>query len=70
MPADWEVIGNGTLVSTTTSAGQKTRTFTWRMTQPHATYLLSLCGGPFDIKKDEWRGVPLLYVVAEGQGRD
>jgi aminopeptidase N len=68
VPAGWDVIGNGTLTSTTTSDDGKTRTFTWKMTQPHATYLLSLCGGPFDVKKDEWRGVPLLYVVPKGKG--
>jgi len=38
------------------------------MKLPHATYLLTLCGGPFDIKKDKWRGVDLWYVVPKGEG--
>ncbi len=66
--SDWDVIGNGVLVKTTLSADKKRKTFDWKMTQPHATYLLSLCGGPFDIKKDKWEGVDLWYVVPKGEG--
>ena len=66
--ADWDIIGNGTLVSSTLSADKKKRTFDWKMTQPHATYLLTICGGPLDIKKDSWEGVDLWYVVPKGQG--
>jgi aminopeptidase N len=66
--ADWDVIGNGVLVSTTPSADKKRKTYHWKMTQPHATYLLSLYGGPFDIKKDKWEGVDLWYVVPRGSG--
>lgn len=66
--ADWDVVGNGVLVSTKLSADKKRKTFDWKMTQPHATYLLSLVGGPFDIKKDKWEGVDLWYVVPKGSG--
>lgn len=66
VPADWTVVGNGVLVSNKLSADKKKRTFEWRMTQPHATYLLSLCGGPLDVKKDKWEGVDLWYVVPAG----
>jgi aminopeptidase N len=68
VPADWTVIGNGSLVSTTTSDDGKRKTYVWKMDLPHATYLLSLCGGPFDVTRDTWRGVPLLYVVPKGEG--
>jgi len=68
VPADWQVIGNGSLVSDTLSADKKTRTYDWKCSIPHATYLLTLCGGPFDIKKDNWEGVDLWYVVPKGQG--
>lgn len=64
--ADWTVVGNGALVSDTTQG--KRRTFHWRMTQPHATYLLSLCAGPFDIKRSTWEGISLWYVVPKGYG--
>lgn len=66
VPADWTVIGNGTLKSNTLSTDGKTRTFDWQMTQPHATYLLSLVAGPFDVKTVIWRGVPLMYVAPKG----
>lgn len=69
VPAAWTVVGNGALVSDTPSADKKTRTVVWRMDQPHATYLLSLVGGPFDVKKDDWEGTPLWYVVPRGQGQ-
>jgi aminopeptidase N len=57
VPADWTVIGNGVLVSNKLCADRKTRTFDWRMAEPHATYLLSLAGGPFDVKTVHWRGI-------------
>src|SRR5262249_5115290 len=37
VPADWQVIGNGTLESNALTSSAKQRTFHWRMTQPHAT---------------------------------
>lgn len=66
--SDWDVVGNGVLVGTKLSDDKKRKTFDWKMSQPHATYLLSLCGGPFDIKKDNWQGVDLWYVVPKGEG--
>lgn len=66
VPKDWEVISNGKLMSDRVSG--KTRTVDWKMTQTHATYLTSLVCGPFDIKRDSWRGVPLYYVCPKGMG--
>lgn len=66
--SDWQMIGNGILTGTTLSADKKKKTFNWKMTQPHATYLLTMVGGPFDIKKDNWEGVDLWYVVPKGEG--
>ncbi len=68
VPADWTVIGNGVMVSNKLSADGKARTYDWKSTIPHATYLLTLCGGPFDVKKDKWEGVDLWYVVPKGEG--
>ena len=68
VPDDFSVVGNGVLVKETRDAAKKTRTFVWRMTQPHATYLLSLVAGPFDIKTDRAGKTPLLYVVPKGKG--
>jgi aminopeptidase N len=67
--SDWDVVGNGVLVSNKLSPDKKKRTFDWKMNLPHATYLLSLCGGPFDIKMDKWQDVDLWYVVPKGEGK-
>lgn len=68
VPAAWTVIGNGVMRSNHLNADGKTRTVHWEMTQPHATYLLSLVAGPFDVKTSVWRGVPLMYVAPKGRG--
>ncbi|MBS1700167.1 MAG: aminopeptidase [Armatimonadetes bacterium] len=66
--SDWQMIGNGVLTSTKLSKDKSRNTFNWKMDQPHATYLLTMVGGPFDIKKDTWQGVDLWYVVPKGEG--
>lgn len=68
VPIEWDVIGNGVKVSDTPSGDRKMRTVVWRINQPHATYLTSMVAGPFDIKKDKWRGIDLWYVVPKGRG--
>ncbi|MBC7808225.1 MAG: aminopeptidase [Akkermansiaceae bacterium] len=67
VPAEWNVVGNGTLISDVPVKGGKMRTVTWRMPQPHATYLLSLVAGPLDMQTAQWEDVPLLYVVPRGR---
>ncbi len=64
VPREWEVVGNGVRASDKVSGDR--RTVVWRMAQPHATYLLSVVAGPLDVRKDSWRGVPLLYVAPRG----
>jgi len=67
--ADWTAIGNGRLVSEKASVDGKRKTFVWKQEIPHSTYLMTAVGGPFDVKKDVWQGVPLWYVVPKGQGK-
>ena len=69
VPADWTAIGNGKLVSEKANPGGKTKTFVWKQEIPQATYLFTAVGGPFDVKKDVWRGVPLWYVVPKGEAK-
>ena len=68
VPAEWTVIGNGVKVSDKVDKDKGTRTVHWKMDKPHATYLLSLAAGPFEVKEDKWEDVPLLYVVPKGRG--
>ncbi|MEO7454050.1 MAG: M1 family metallopeptidase [Fimbriimonadales bacterium] len=67
VPGEWTVIGNGTLQAARSNSNG-TKTFHWKMTQPHVTYLMSLVGGPLDLKKDVWNGVELIYAVPKGMG--
>ena len=64
VPRDWEVVGNGVRMSDKVSGNR--RTVVWRMSQPHATYLLSVVAGPLGIRTDSWRGLPLYYVAPRG----
>ncbi len=68
VPETWTVIGNGKEGAVTRDSRAKTRTYRWKMEQPHSTYLLSLVGGEMDVKRDVWRGVPLIYAVPKGKG--
>ncbi|MEQ1935320.1 MAG: M1 family metallopeptidase, partial [Fimbriimonadaceae bacterium] len=62
---DWTVVSNGSLISNSVKAGR--RTWHWRQSIPHATYLMSLVGGPLDYVKDSWEGKELWYVVPAGK---
>ena len=68
VPASWYVVGNGSLAANTASRDGKRRTFRWRMSQPHATYLLSIAAGSFHVKTVTWKGIPVMYVVPRGKG--
>jgi aminopeptidase N len=62
-PAGWSVLGNGELVS----KGPK---FTWKMDQPHPSYLITLVAGEFSVLADEADGVPLTYWIPKGREVD
>jgi aminopeptidase N len=65
VPEGYEVISNGTLVDRKTNA-DKTVTFNWRQDKPHPSYLVTLVVGPFDVVREEWDGLPVLYYVPRG----
>jgi aminopeptidase N len=69
VPSDWFVVGNGQLLGNELGLGAKTRTLHWKMSQPHATYLLSLAGGEMDVVQDKWEGIELFYCVPRGEGK-
>ncbi len=69
-PSSWFVVGNGKLTKVQENRTAKTKTFNWRMAQPHSTYLLSLAGGEMDVVRDKWKDVDLFYVVPKGAGNE
>jgi aminopeptidase N len=69
VPKEQFVVSNGVLVKEE-EVDQKRKRYHWLMDQPHSTYLISFCAGEFDVLKEEWDGIPLLYVVPKGRASD
>ncbi len=63
--ADEIAISNGTLLETKTNA-DGTRTFHWKMEQPHASYLTSIVVGNYARLDDAYKSVPLEYYTYRG----
>jgi aminopeptidase N len=62
VPDKYQTLSNGLLVSTRKNA-DGTRTDTWRMTLPHAPYLLMMAVGEYSIIKDRYKGKEVSYYV-------
>jgi aminopeptidase N len=62
VPSDWLTVANGKLLSTK-DAGDGTKTWTWRESQPSSTYLFTVVAGEFGEVKDTWRGMPVTYYA-------
>jgi aminopeptidase N len=73
VPSGWYALSNGALVS---SAKPKEGdwTYHWKMSEPHASYLVTLAAGEFaeltDKVKVGDREVPLTYLVPKGREED
>ena len=62
VPSDWLTVANGKLVGTT-DAGNGTKTWTWRESQPSSTYLITVVAGELAEVKDSWRNIPVTYYA-------
>jgi aminopeptidase N len=62
VPDKYQTLSNGLMVSTRKNA-DGTRTDTWRMTLPHAPYLLMMAVGEYSIIKDKYKGKEVSYYV-------
>ena len=67
VPADWQTVSNGKLISTT-DAGNGMKTWTWRESQPSSTYLFTVVAGEFAEVKDSWRNLPVTYYAPKDRG--
>jgi aminopeptidase N len=65
-PQGFEVLSNGTLVSHKDNP-DKTVTFDWKQDKPHPAYLVTLVVGQFDVVREEWDKVPVVYYVPKGK---
>ena len=70
VPAQFFVLSNGALVSTTANKSAKTKTYHWKMDTPHVTYLVSCVAGEFSGHTDTVGDVPVSYYVVPGREAD
>jgi aminopeptidase N len=63
--ADEIAISNGALVETINNS-DGTRTFHWKMEQPHASYLVSMVVGNYAKLEDAYKNIPLEYYTYHG----
>ena len=70
VPANFFVLSNGTLVSTTANKPAKTKTYHWKMDLPHVTYLVSCVAGEFSAHTDTLGDLPVSYYVVPGREAD
>ncbi len=66
VPEGFEAISNGKLLSRKTNPDGKTVTFDWRQDKEHPSYLVTLVIGQFDVVREEWDRVPVIYYVPKG----
>jgi aminopeptidase N len=62
----FEVLSNGSLVGKKPNASDKTVTYHWKQDQPHASYLVTLVVGQFDVVEEKWQNKPVVYYVPKG----
>jgi aminopeptidase N len=67
VPQDFTAISNGGLVKVTVDKTAKTKTFHWRMSIPHSTYLVTLAAGRWVELRDSWAGIPITYYTEKGK---
>ena len=69
VPGDLKVLSNGKFLGSA-DADDGMKTWHYKLSEPHASYLISLVIGQFDVVEDEWRGKRLSYWVPPGEGVD
>lgn len=62
VPAKYVTLSNG-LLSAQKKNADGTRTDTWKMTQPHAPYLMFMGVGDYAVVKDSYKGKEVSYYV-------
>jgi aminopeptidase N len=67
VPEGFEAISNGKLLARKPSPDGKSVTYDWRQDKPHPSYLVTLVIGQFDVVREDWDKVPVLYYVPRGK---
>lgn len=66
VPKSWLTVSNGTLVGVKDNP-DGTKTWDWKQSQPHSTYLISLVAGELEEIQESWRNRPVTYYVPRGE---
>jgi len=66
----YTVLSNGRLVNIADNRKNGTRTFHWKLSKPHASYLVMLAIGEYEVLRDSAGTVPLQYYVYPHQVED
>lgn len=69
VPENLVAISNGKLIGVTANASSHTKTYHWKESVPHSTYLASLVVGPFTKFEAKYKDIPVEYYVAPGVDR-
>jgi aminopeptidase N len=67
VPQGFDAISNGKLIERRENPDTKTVTFDWKQDKPHPSYLVTLVVGQFDVVREEWDGIPVVYYVPKGR---
>ncbi len=59
VPEEWTAMGNGELLEVTEDRDARTRTFHYRMDEPHVAYLVSVIAGRFEKYTDDFDVIPV-----------
>jgi len=70
VPAGFEVLSNGDLLSRTKTKDGEFEKFHYKQDQPHVAYLVTFVVGKFDIGREKWGDVPVLYYVPPDRAQD
>jgi aminopeptidase N len=66
VPQGFEALSNGKLLEQKENS-DGTVTFDWKQDKPHPAYLVTLVVGQFDIVREDWEGIPVVYYVPKGR---
>jgi len=66
VPKHWLTVSNGTLLGVKNNP-DGTKTWDWKQSQPHSTYLISLVAGELEEVQESWRNRPVTYYVPRGE---
>lgn len=68
-------VSNGALINVTNDSMSKRKTYHWKQSIPHASYLVTLCVGEFVELKDSWKNsqgqeIPVQYYTVSGREKE